>query len=75
MIGKVLSFNTETKEGEILGEDRKRYYFHIGEWLSIRTIRIGQKVRCNIEENEARNILLCEATYTFHLRIDFDVTS
>ena len=57
MLGSILYFNKETKEGEILGVDNNRYYFHIGEWLSCSSIEIGQKVSYAIVDNEARNIV------------------
>jgi len=57
MVGKVLFFNKETKEGEIEGVDRQRYYFHIGEWLSYSSIEIGQQVYYQIVDNEARDIV------------------
>jgi len=57
MVGNILLFNKETKEGEIVGVDKKRYCFHIGEWLSYSSIEIGQKVSYEIVDNEARNIV------------------
>jgi hypothetical protein len=76
MIGNILLFNRETKEGEIVGVDRKRYYFHIGEWLSSSLIRIGQKVYYEIVDDEARNIVIDKplTSYIVHLKIDVSIT-
>ena len=76
MIGNVLFFNKETKEGEIVGVNKKRYYFHIGEWLSCSSIRIGQKVSYEIVDNEARNIVIYEPLkrkYRVHFEIDVSI--
>ena len=76
MVGIVFFFNRETNEGEILGEDEKKYYFHIGEWLSYHHIIIGQEVDYEIEEGEARNIKikrLRQNEYIVHLKIDFSI--
>jgi len=76
MIGNILLFNKETKEGEIEGVDRKRYYFHIGEWLSSSLIRIGQKVYYEIVDDEARNIVIDKplTSYIVLLKIDVSIT-
>ena len=68
MFGKVTTFNKETNEGEILGEDSQSYEFHIGEWLSTKPVNIGQKVFYQTEENEAQNIELDEE-FSFYLKI------
>ena len=76
MVGSVFFFNKETNEGEILGEDEKKYYFHIGEWLSYHHIIIGQEVDYEIEEGEARNIKIKKPPlneYIVHLKIDFSI--
>ena len=76
MVGNILLFNKETKEGEIVGVDNKRYYFHIGEWLSSVSIKAGQKVNYKIVDNEARNIIIdkpLSAKYILHLKIDFSI--
>jgi hypothetical protein len=72
MFGKITTFNKETNEGKILGEDNKSYEFHIGEWLSSQPIHIEQKVYYEIEENEARNIELDEPL-SFYLKIQVRV--
>ena len=56
MLGKINSFDKETNEGKILGEDKIFYDFHIGEWLSEGNIVLSQKVYFEVEEDEARNI-------------------
>lgn len=58
MLGKIVTFNKETNEGKILGEDQEAYDFHIGEWLSNENINVGQAVYYEVEEDEARNIEL-----------------
>lgn len=58
MLGKIITFNKETNEGKILGENQEAYDFHIGEWLSNGKIDVGQKVYYDVEEDEARNIEL-----------------
>ena len=76
MIGIVFIFNKETNEGEILGEDEKKYYFHIGEWLSYHHIKIGQEVDYEIEEDEARNIRVKKLPineYIVHVKINFSL--
>ena len=70
MFGKVTTFNKETNEGKILGKDNQFYEFHIGEWLSSRTICKGQKVYFDVEESEAQNIRVDEENI-FYLRINF----
>ena len=72
MIGNVLFFNKETKEGEIVGVDKKRYYFHIGEWLSCSSIEIGQKVSYAIVDDEARNIVT-EKPFNKKYRVCFEI--
>jgi len=72
MVGKVLFFNKETKEGEIEGGDKKRYYFHIGEWLSCSSIEIGQKVYYQIVDNEARDIVT-QKTLHKKYRVFFEI--
>jgi hypothetical protein len=76
MVGNILLFNQKTKEGEIVGVDKKRYYFHIGEWLSCSSIEIGQKVYYEIVDDEARNIIIDESLstqYFVHLKIDVSI--
>jgi hypothetical protein len=76
MVGNILLFNKETKEGEIVGVDKKRYYFHIGEWLSYSSIKTGQKVYYEIVDDEARNIIIDESLvtqYIVHLKIDVSI--
>jgi cold shock CspA family protein len=76
MLGNVLLFNTNTNEGEIEGVDKRRYYFHIGEWLSNHQIKIGQKVIYDIEEDEARNIKIEKIpiiNHIIHVKINFSV--
>jgi len=68
MFGKVTTFNKETNEGELLGENNQSCAFHIGEWLSSQPIHIGQKVYYEVEENEARNIELDEE-FSFYLKV------
>ena len=70
MLGEVISFDTNTNQGKILGEDEQSYDFHIGEWLSSRRINIGQKVVYDVEEDEARNIELDEES-VLYLKINF----
>jgi len=60
MVGSILLFNKDTKEGEIVGVDNRKYYFHIGEWISNSDIKMGQKVYYEIVDNEARNIIIDE---------------
>jgi len=75
MIGNVLFFNKETKEGEIVGVDKKRYYFHIGEWISCSSIRIGQKVSYVIVDNEARDIVIDEPlNKKYHVCFEIDIS-
>jgi len=76
MLGNVLFFNTNTNEGEIEGVDKRRYYFHIGEWLSHHQIKIGQKVIYDIEEDEARNIKIEKTPiidHIIHVKINFSL--
>ena len=73
MVGTVLMFDSDTNEGHISGEDEMIYDFHIGEWLSCRKIKIGERVIFDIEEGEARNIVVEEEIskeHTLHLKID-----
>jgi len=73
MIGTVLMFDNNLNEGHILGEDKVVYDFHIGEWLSSRVIRIGEIVMYDLEEDEARNIVVEDEILkerTIHLKID-----
>ena len=60
MFGHVIQYSTESNVGEILGENKKRYPFHLGEWLSDSLIKVGQKVFYEVVEDEARNIELDE---------------
>jgi hypothetical protein len=56
-----------------LGEDDVIYDFHIGEWLSNRSIRAGEIVMYDLEEDEARNIVVEEEILQEHvicLKID-----
>lgn len=76
MIGKILFFDKKTNEGEILGVDKKRYAFHIGEWLSQSYIKTGEKVYYDVVDDEARNIItheLVSAKYILHLKIDVSI--
>jgi len=76
MVGNILLFNKETKEGKIEGVDKKSYYFHIGEWLSCSSIEIGQKVYYDVIENEARNIINNDFSFqkqTICLQIDISI--
>ena len=76
MVGNVLFFNKETKEGEIVGVNKKRYYFHIGEWISCSSIENGQKISYEIVDNEARNIVIYEPLkrkYRVHFEIDVSI--
>jgi len=76
MVGSIFLFDEETNEGEILGVDKKRYYFHIGEWLSPCYINIGQRVSYQLVDNEARNILIenkFTTEYIIHLKIDLSL--
>jgi len=77
MVGNVLLFNKETKEGKIEGVDKKRYYFHIGEWLSCSSLEIGQKVYYDIVDDEARNIVIDDelliTQYIIHLKINVSI--
>jgi hypothetical protein len=78
MIGTILYFDKDTKEGEILGVDNNRYYFHIGEWLSNEDIQEAQKVYYDIVDNEAQNIMndeLFSYQYTICLKIDVSITN
>ncbi len=72
MLGRVISFDKEHNDGEILGVDNISYSFHIGEWLSTKNIKIGERVKYDIEENEARNIIIEEELKEniIHLKID-----
>jgi len=73
MFGHVVQYSTESNVGEILGENKKRYSFHLGEWLSDSLIKIGQKVFYEVVEDEARNIeldeekVLCFEIHLHHL--------
>jgi hypothetical protein len=76
MVGNILLFNQKTKEGEIVGVNKKRYYFHIGEWLSCSSIEAGQKVYYETVDDEARNIIIDEplsTQYLVHLKIDVSI--
>jgi len=78
MIGTILSFDKDTKEGEILGVDNNQYYFHIGEWLSNEGVQKGKKVCYDIIEGEAQNIMnnkLFSHGCTIHLEIDIDIST
>ena len=73
MVGTVLMFDTESNEGHISGDNEIIYDFHIGEWLSCRKIKIGERVIFDIEEGEAQNIVVEEEIlkeHTLHLQID-----
>jgi len=75
MVGNVLFFNKETKEGEIVGVNKKRYYFHIGEWLSCSSIEIGQQVYYQIVYDEARNIVTQKTLHKkYRLCFEIDVS-
>ena len=69
MFGHVVQYSTKSNEGEIVGENKKSYAFHLGEWLSDSLIKVGQKVFYEVEEDEARNIQLDEKQ-TFHFRVE-----
>ena len=57
MVGIILFFDKETNEGEILGVDDNKYYFHIGEWLSYHPIKIGQEVNYEVKEDLVPSVL------------------
>ncbi|CAA6817398.1 MAG: Unknown protein [uncultured Sulfurovum sp.] len=76
MLGKIITFNKATNEGKILGENQEAYDFHIGEWLSDKNINVGQAVYYDVEEDEARNIVIDEllsSKYILHLKIDVSI--
>lgn len=69
MTGQVIAFDNETNEGWILGKNNKKYSFHIGEWLSECKIVVGQKIYYEIEEDEARNIQVYKAMFSFRVDV------
>ena len=76
MFGKISIFDTDTNEGKILGDDGESYDFHIGEWLSSHNIQVGQAVYYEVEEDEARNILInkpVKEEHILHLKIDVSI--
>lgn len=75
MLGKISTFDNERNEGEIVGEDKVVYPFHIGEWLSNRNISVGQNVYYEVAEDEARNIINTRENkkYVLHLKIDVSI--
>ena len=60
MRGRVLLFDEDSNEGEIVGDDEMLYEFHIGEWLSNSAIKSGCRVGFEVVDEEARNIVLEE---------------
>ncbi|SFV57296.1 hypothetical protein MNB_SV-12-693 [hydrothermal vent metagenome] len=76
MRGKVLLFDKDTNEGQILGEDERLYPFHIGEWLSDSDVEIDCRVDFGVVDDEARNIMReeeLEKRFRFVVRVEVSV--
>jgi len=58
MRGEVVFFDGDTKKGIITDKYKNQYNFHIGEWLSEKQIKEGEKVYFDIPKNEAVNIFI-----------------
>ena len=74
MQGKVVLFDSDTNEGEILGVDGNVYEFHIGEWLSYGEIETGCRVDFEVVDCEARHIRREEELRRFEVLVRVEVS-